>query len=324
MQQRRFGRLRWTVSELGYGTWGMGGWTESSDAESLLALQCAADRGVTFFDTALAYGDGHSERLLQQLLKANPEKRLYVATKIPPKGGLHPVKRGDALSDTFPPDHIVASVERSAANLGVDSIDVVQFHNWHDDWAADRRWQQAVEHLKREKLIRGIGISINRWECSNSIRALETGLIDSVQVIYNVFDQAAADELFPKCAALDVAVIARVPFAEGSLTGTLTAASAWPAGDWRNSYFNETNLTETVQRVGRLAAQLGPDELLPDVALRFVLANPTVSVVIPGMRKPSHVLANLAAVDRGSLPPELLAELGKHRWNRESHAGEWQ
>jgi aryl-alcohol dehydrogenase-like predicted oxidoreductase len=192
----------------------------------------------------------------------------------------------------------------------------MQFHVWEDDWAADDRWQKAVATLKSEGLIRGIGVSVNRWEPTNVLRTLETGLIDAVQVIYNIFDQNPEDELFPLCRKFDVAVIARVPFDEGSLTGTLTRESKWPDGDWRNTYFVPENLIASVARADRLKPLVPTDSSLAEMALRFVLSNSDVATVIPGMRKEQHVRANIAASDADRLPRELLAKLKDHRWLR--------
>jgi aryl-alcohol dehydrogenase-like predicted oxidoreductase len=193
----------------------------------------------------------------------------------------------------------------------------MQFHVWEDAWARDERWQRAVSDLKREGLIGGIGISINRWEPWNALETLRTGQIDAVQVIYNIFDQAPEDQLFPLCQELNIGVIARVPFDEGSLTGTLTRRSRWPEGDWRNTYFGPENLEPTVDRVERLAPLVPDGSSLPELALRFILSNADVSVVIPGMRRPAHVRANAAASEQGALPPSLLAALREHRWDRE-------
>ncbi|MBM2850839.1 MAG: aldo/keto reductase, partial [Anaerolineales bacterium] len=193
MHYRTFGRTGWHVSEIGYGMWGMGGWTGSDDDESLRSLQRAVELGCNFFDTAWAYGEGHSERLLGQLVRAHPDTRLYTATKIPPKNRKWPARPDDSLDEAFPPDHIREYTESSLKNLGLDSLDLIQFHVWDDTWAEDTRWQRAVDDLKREGLIQAIGISINRWEPENAIRALRTGLIDAVQVIYNIFDQAPED-----------------------------------------------------------------------------------------------------------------------------------
>ncbi|CAN5402144.1 aldo/keto reductase [soil metagenome] len=317
MRYRRFGRTGWQVSEIGYGMWGMAGWTGSDDDQSLDALQLAVDLGCNFFDTAWGYGEGHSERLLGELVRANPGRKLYTATKIPPRNWTWPSRRGFRLEEVFPPDHIREYTEKSLANLGLPSLDLMQFHVWEDDWAEDERWQRAVEELKREGLVQAFGVSINRWEPWNALRTLRTGMIDAVQVIYNIFDQAPEDELFPLCRELEIGVIARVPFDEGTLTGNLTKESRWPKGDWRNTYFVPENLIPSVERADALKPRVPPEMTMPEMALRFILSNSDVHTTIPGMRKPEHVRANLASSDAGPLPADLLAELREHRWDRE-------
>ena len=317
MRHRTFGRLGWQVSEIGYGMWGMGGWTGSEDAESLAALERSVELGCNFFDTAHAYGDGHSERLLGETLRRHAGKKLYVATKVPPKNRRWPGRAETPIADVFPYDHVVAMTRESLDNLGVARLDLQQFHVWSDAWVSDDGWQRAVRDLKRDGLIEGFGISVNRWEATNVLKALETGLVDCVQVVYNLFDQAPEDELFPVCERLGVAVIARVPFDEGSLTGTLHGGSTWPKGDWRNLYFTPEHLAATLPRVEALAKLAPPDRSLPDFALRFILHHPAVSTTIPGMRKANHVEANLAAGDAPPLPETLVAAARQHRWDRD-------
>ena len=316
MKYRTFGRLRWQVSEVGYGMWGLAGWTGGDAETTRAALQTAVEMGCNFFDTALAYGEGASERVLGELVRDNPGRRLFTASKIPPKNRQWPSRRGAALAEVFPPEHIRSSVETSLANLGLSSLDLIQFHVWEDDWADDARWQRAVDDLKRQGLVHAVGVSVNRWEPWNVLRTLRTGLIDAVQVIYNVFDQASEEALFPACRERGVAVIARVPFDEGSLTGALTLDSRWPEGDWRNSYFVPENLKASVERAERLRPLVPAGSTMAETALRFILSNPDVSTVIPGMRRPAHVRSNLTAGDAGPLPADLLAQMRQHRWDR--------
>jgi aryl-alcohol dehydrogenase-like predicted oxidoreductase len=316
MKQRSFGRLGWNVSEIGYGMWGMGGWTGSEDAESMASLQQAVELGCNFFDTAWAYGEGHSERLLGDLVRSQRETRLYVATKIPPKNQKWPARPEYRLDDVFPPEYIRRLTESSLENLGLQQIDLIQFHVWDDGWARDERWQRAIDDLKRERLVQAVGLSLNRWEPENGIRTIRSGLIDAVQVIYNIFDQSPEDKLFPACRELGVAVIARVPFDEGTLTGMLREDSRWPKGDWRNHYFGPANLKASVARAEALRPLVPPDSTMPELALRFILSNADVSTVIPGMRKPRHVEANLAASNKGRLDAGLIEKLRAHRWDR--------
>ena len=325
MNHRRFGRTGWSASEIGYGMWGMAGWSNSDDQQSLRSLQTAVDLGCDFFDTAYAYGDGKSEGFLGETVRANKDKRLYTATKIPPKNRKWPALPEFRLDDCYPPDHIDEYVRKSLKNSGLESFDVVQFHTWEDSWTDDGRWFQKMDQLRGEGLIHAVGISINRWEPWNGVKAVRSGMIDAVQVIYNIFDQNPEDQLFPACREMDVAVIARVPFDEGTLTGTLTKDSKWSEGDWRNIYFVPENLIPSIDRVEKLKELLrewneshstGHPLTLPDLALRFILSNPDVSTIIPGMRRTNHVEANLAASAAGPLPPELLQELRNHRWVR--------
>jgi aryl-alcohol dehydrogenase-like predicted oxidoreductase len=316
MRNRKFGRTGWQVGEVGYGMWGMGEWSGSDDAESLASLDLAVARGANFFDTAQAYGDGHSERLLAKLLAEHRAIEIHGATKVPPKNRQWPSRRGVPLSDVFPRDYVRKYVDISRANLGVESIDLLQLHVWEDDWLAGGDLQRTVEELKREGSIRAFGISLNRWEPWNGVKAVRSGLVDSVQAIYNVFDQAPEDELFPSCRENEVAVIARVPFDEGSLTGTLTPASKWPAEDWRATYFVPENLEASVAHVEALQPVVPAGMTMPEMALRFILSNPDVTAVIPGMRKPRNVESNVAASGAGALPAHLLAELRNHRWDR--------
>lgn len=316
MIYRTFGRTGWQVSEMGYGMWGMAGWSGSDDSESLASLQHAVDLGCTFFDTAWGYGAGHSEKLLGQIVRANPDRRLYVATKIPPRNFTWPSRRGFTLDDCFPPEHIREYALKSHENLGIPVIDLLQFHVWEDAWARDERWQRAMDDLKREGLIRAVGVSVNRWEPTEVLETLRTGQVDAVQVIYNIFDQAPEDELFPLCREFNVAVIARVPFDEGSLTGTLTRETRWPEGDWRNTYFVPANLNASVDRAEALRPLIPAEMTMPELALRWILQNPDVATIIPGMRKLRHVEANIAVSDGQTLPAALMQALKRHRWDR--------
>jgi aryl-alcohol dehydrogenase-like predicted oxidoreductase len=316
MLYRKFGRLGWSVGEIGYGMWGLAGWTGGDDVETTAALERAVALGCNFFDTAWAYGNGTSELALGRLVKSQPGKELFIATKVPPKNLTWPSRRGFALDDCFPPDHIRDYAEKSLANLDLPHIDLLQFHVWEDAWARDERWQRAIGDLKRQGLIRAAGVSVNRWEPTNVVETISTGLIDAVQVIYNIFDQAPEDELFPLCRERGIAVIARVPFDEGSLSGTFTKDTRWPQGDWRNSYFVPENLAQTVDRVEALRELVPAGMSMPALALRWILAESAVSTIIPGMRTVKHVEANMAASDGRALDSSLLERLKKHRWDR--------
>jgi aryl-alcohol dehydrogenase-like predicted oxidoreductase len=316
MQYRKFGRTGWQVSDVGYGMWGMGGWSGSDDEESLRSLQLSVDLGCNFFDTAYVYGEGRSENLLGQLVRANPGKKLFTATKVPPKNMLWPTPPHAGLDECYPPDHIEEYVYKSLENAGLENFDLLQLHTWNDDWADDSSWSDKLDGLKRQGVIGASGISINRWEPWNGVKAVRSGKIDSVQVIYNIFDQNPEDELFPACEEMDVAVIARVPFDEGTLTGTMTKETTFPADDWRSGYFTPENLIPSVERADALRPLIPAGSSMPEMALRFILSHPAVSTIIPGMRKTNHVESNIAASDLGSLAPELLEELHQHRWVR--------
>ena len=316
MRYRTFGRTGWQVSEVGYGMWGMAGWTGSDDEQSFESLDRAIELGCNFFDTAWAYGDGHSEKLLGATLKRHPGKRLYIATKIPPKNRKWPAKPSYTLDEVFPPDYIREYTEKSLRNIGVSTLDLQQLHVWTDEWATDDRWQRALRALKDEGLVRSLGISVNRWQPANVLRALDSGLIDAVQVVYNVFDQNPEDALFPYCQKHQIAIIARVPFDEGSLDRHADGDSTWPAGDFRNLYFNPDNLQATLPRVARLREVVPSGMTMPQLALRHILTHPAVSTVIPGMRQVRNVEQNLGVSDGQPLAAPLMAELKKHRWER--------
>lgn len=316
MQYRRFGRTGWQVSEIGYGMWGMAGWTGSDDEESFAGLQRSVDLGCNFFDTAYAYGNGRSEGLLGKLVKENPDKRLYTGTKVPPKNLQWPAKTEYTLDDCYPADHIDEYVHKSLKNADIESFDLVQLHTWNDEWTDDDSWSNKLDDLKLQGLIGASGISINRWEPWNGIKAVRSGNIDAVQVIYNIFDQNPEDELFPACREMDVAVIARVPFDEGTLTGTLTKETKFPADDWRHTYFAPENLSPSVDRAEALRPLIPDGSSMADMALRFILSETGVSTIIPGMRKLRNVEANIAASDAGPLPRDLIEQLRSHRWVR--------
>ena len=316
MHYRRFGRTSWNVSEVGYGMWGLAGWTGSDDLEVSRALERSVELGCNFFDTAWGYGEGKSEQILGQLLRRHSNQKLYAATKIPPKNFKWPSKPEYRLEECFPASHIIEYTEKSLRNLGVECIDLQQFHVWEDGWADQDEWKTAVETLKKQGKIRYIGVSVNRWEPDNVLRTLETGLIDAVQVIYNIFDQAPEDNLFPLCRTLDIGVIARVPFDEGSLTGTLTLDTVFPKGDWRASYFVPENLKASVQHADALKPLIPPGMTMPEMALRFILGNDDIHTIIPGMRKVKHVEANIKASDGKLLDQSLMLKLRDHRWER--------
>ena len=317
MQYRTFGRTGWQVSEVGYGMWGMAGWTGSESEEVNRALDRSVEMGCNFFDTAWGYGEGLSEKILNALVKRHSQTKLYVATKVPPKNRKWPSKPEFKLADVFPSDYIVEYTEKSLQNLGVETIDLQQFHVWEDDWAKQDEWKEAITRLTQQGKVQAWGISVNRWEPNNSLQTLQTGLIDAVQVIYNIFDQAPEDKLFPLCRELNIGVIARVPFDEGTLTGTMTKETTFPDGDWRATYFVQENLNSSVDHADALKPLLPEGMSLPEMALRFILSNPDVATTIPGMRKMRNVVANMSVSDGKGLPDHLLKELKNHRWDRE-------
>lgn len=298
----------------------MAGWTGSDLDEVNRALRRSVELGCNFFDTAWGYGAGKSEGLLGQLVRDCPDRKLYTATKIPPKNFKWPSRREYSVDDCFPPDHIEKYVTDSLKNSGLPSFDLMQLHTWEDLWLNDDRWYHKLSDLKSQGLFHAIGISLNRWEPWNGLAAVNSGLVDAVQVIYNIFDQNPEDELFPACSKHDVAVIARVPFDEGTLTGNLTKQSTWPADDWRSTYFVPENLSASVDRAEALRPLIPAGMTMAEMALRFTLSNPTVSTVIPGMRTLRNVDANMAASTAGPLKSRLVEALRPHRWVRQPTA----
>lgn len=317
MRYRKLGNTGISVSEIGYGLWGMSGWSGSTDSQSRESLALAARLGCTFYDSAFAYGDGRSDQLLGSLLtRAGSNDRLAAASKIPPMNLKWPASPDAKYGDVFPARHVYEYADRIRRAFKTDKIDLLQFHVWDDSWTDDPEFRSTVEKLKADGIIHAFGLSLNRWQPANGIRAIRTGLVDAVQVIYNIFDQSPEDELFPACIEHEVGVIARVALDEGSLGGKLTRDTTFPATDWRAKYFNPDNLNRTLDRVDALQKLVPPGMTLPEMAIRFILANPVVSSVIIGMRKPEHVRANLSNSDAAPLGPQLLSQLKHHRWDR--------
>jgi aryl-alcohol dehydrogenase-like predicted oxidoreductase len=316
MRYRKLGRTNFEVSEIGFGAWGIGGkqWLGGSDDESLSALRRAIEVGVNLIDTALAYGDGHSEKLVGEVVR-DTRAKIYVATKVPPKNRIWPARTGTSISEVFPYEYIMRSAEESLRNLGVHSVDLLQLHVWHPEFLQHDDWRRAFEDLKRSGKAQAVGISVTEHEPDTVLDALRTGLIDAVQVIYNIFDQGPERSLFPLCQELDVGVLARVPLDEGALSGTFSENTSFPPGDFREWYFRGGRKKQVVEHVNALRQDLG-NAAVPDTALRFCLSHPAVSSVIPGMRKRQHVEANGALSDLGPLPPETLEVLRRHAWDR--------
>jgi aryl-alcohol dehydrogenase-like predicted oxidoreductase len=308
--------LEW--SSIGYGMWGLAGWSGNDDDQNFDSLCLAVENGVNFFDTAWAYGAGKSEEILGKLIKNFPHNKIYAASKIPPMNQKWPALNSYSIDEVFPKSHILEFTKKSIKNLGLTKIDLMQFHVWNDNWANSDIWKEAVNELKSEGLVDTFGISVNRFEPNNVLKTLETGLIDCVQVVYNLFDQNPEDQLFPYCQKNNIGIIARVPFDEGSLTGTLQADSTFPDGDWRNLYFNKANLSATLPRVESIKKELPDGMSLSELALKFILHHPAVTTVIPGMRQKRNVLANLKAGDGVKLSNEVYQTLKKYRWERTS------
>jgi aryl-alcohol dehydrogenase-like predicted oxidoreductase len=318
MRYRMLGRTGFSVSEIGFGAWGIGGkmWLGARDEESLAALRRAFELGLNFIDTALAYGDGHSERLVGRAVREQGGK-IYVATKVPPKNYLWPARPGIGIEEVFPYDYIVRSTEQSLRNLGLDTIDLQQLHVWNPEWIDRDDWRRAADDLKLSGKVRAFGISINDHEPDSALDVLKTGLIDTVQVIYNIFDQSPEENLFPLCLALNVGVIARVPLDEGGLTGAITPETKFPPGDWRELYFKGDRKRQVAERVAALRRDLeGVEGTLAEIALRFCLSHPAVSTVIPGMRRRETVESSCRASDLGPLPQAVREKLKRHAWKR--------
>jgi aryl-alcohol dehydrogenase-like predicted oxidoreductase len=315
MRSRKLGRTGLEVSQIGYGAWGIGAdaWKGANDADSLAAMRRAIELGVNFIDTAIVYGSGHSEKLVGQIKREFPE--VHVATKINPADWEWPAKDSTPADEAFSAEHVIARTEESLRNLGVDVIDVQQFHVWSDSWVGQGTWIDGIERLKHEGKIRFFGVSVNDAQPDSVLKLVETGLVDSVQVIYNIYDQAPEDNLFPACERNNVGVIVRVPFDEGALTGKVRPDTVFEEGDFRNTYFSGDRKEQVWESVQKIAADLEiPLERLPEIALRFCLVPDVVSTVIPGMRSVAHVESNVAAGEAGPLSPEQVEKLRAHRW----------
>lgn len=320
MKYRPFGRTDIQVSEIGFGTWAMGGamWGGPNDKLAKEALNLSLDLGVNFFDTAFVYGDGHSEKLIGQVIKERKVRdKVFIATKVPPKDYHWPARAGSDVRQIFSGSWIREMTETSLKNLGLDCVDLQQLHVWATNWRGQGDWLEELQKLKKEGKIRWIGISINDHEPDTALDLVKSGVIDSVQVIYNIFDQTPETALLPLCREHRVGVIVRVPFDEGGLTGTLIPETKFGKKDWRRFYFKGDRLKETCDRVGRLREFLGGDATtIPALALKFCLAHPAVSTVIPGMRRPEHVRANCAVSNGAPLPEKTLIALRAHAWPR--------
>jgi aryl-alcohol dehydrogenase-like predicted oxidoreductase len=318
MNYRKLGKTGLSVSEVGFGAWGIGKglWVGAADDESVRALNRAFDLGLNFVDTALRYGDGHSEKLVGRTTKERSEE-ILVASKVPPKNGQWPAQPGVPAMKAFPADHVIACTEESLRNLGLDKIDVQQFHVWSDEWVGEGDWLDAIQKLKEQGKIRSFGVSINDYQPENAIRLIDTGVVDTVQVIYNIFEQAPEDRLFAACQKHQVGVIVRVALDEGGLTGQITPETRFAEGDFRARYFRGDRKQQVYDHVEKILADLGiKPEQMAETALRFVLSHDAVSTVIAGMRSVRNVEQNCRLGDGRGLAKKVVQQLKAHRWAR--------
>ena len=318
MEKRKFADTDEEITLLGFGCWGIGKsmWIGADDTESKKALIRAIDEGINFFDTALVYGAGHSETLVGEAERESG-KKLFIASKVPPKDMEWPTLDNSELKEVFPKDYIIKRTEQSLRNLKRDNIDLMQFHVWNDKWSSQDEWKEAVNKLKKEGKVRYWGISINDHQPENGIEAGKSGLIDSFQVIFNIFDQKPIERLFPFCKKNNISIIARVPFDEGALTGNISPNTDFPVGDFRNNYFRGTRKVEVKLRVDSIMNDVKTEvSSMAEAALRYIISFNAVTSVIPGMRKEKNLLANIASVKKGPLSAELLKELKTHKWNK--------
>jgi aryl-alcohol dehydrogenase-like predicted oxidoreductase len=317
MRYRKLGRTGFQVSEIGYGAWGIGGkqWLGGADDESLAALRRSIDLGVNLIDTALAYGDGHSEQLVGRIVRETPHK-IYVATKVPPKNRVWPASPATPIADVFPYDYIIDCAEESLRNLGLETIDLLQLHVWDDAWVERGEWRRALEDLKTSGKVQSVGVSATEHDPDSALAVMRSGEIDAVQVIYNIFDQTPEAKMFPLAEELNIGILARVPLDEGALSGTMTAHTTFPPGDFREFYFKGDRKQQVVEHVNALTKDLGDGVNLPETALRFCLSHRAVSTVIPGMRTRRHVESNSAQSDLGPLDAATVAVLKRHAWDR--------
>lgn len=318
MMMKKFGSSGLEISLLGFGCWGIGKamWIGADDSESKRALRLAIDNGINFFDTALVYGNGHSEKLVGEVEK-DSRKKLFIASKIPSKKYEWPASDKSRFEASFPKSHIIKCTEESLRNLNRDYIDLMQFHVWNDKWTKYDEWKEAVMKLKEEGKVRYWGISINDHQPHNGIEAGKTGLIDSYQVIFNIFDQKPVEKLFPFCKENSISIIARVPFDEGALTGNVNPSTEFPVGDFRNDYFKGKRKIDVKLRVDEIWNDVKSETTsMSEAALRFIISFDAVTSVIPGMRKEKNLRANIASVNKGGLSPRLIEKLKVHKWEK--------
>ena len=319
MKYRDLGRTGLVVSEIGFGGWAIGGsWGPQSEADSVKALHRALDLGVTLIDTAAGYGNGQSERIIGKVMKERGAwGKVAVATKIPPSPGLWPPAPYDRADERYGEQYLRESLEERLANLGTDCVDILQLHTWSRAWNRDPYPLEVLQDLRDEGKLRFIGISTPEHDQNSFVQLIREGLLDVVQLIFNLFEQEPAAELLPAAAEAGVGVIARMPFDEGALTGKYTEGTTFAESDFRSRYFMGDRLKRVVREVGKVREDLeGTGVSLPEAALKFVLAHPAVSATIPGMRNPEQAQANCGVSDRPDLPEPLLLKLRRHNWRR--------
>jgi aryl-alcohol dehydrogenase-like predicted oxidoreductase len=317
MKYRTLGRTGFRVSEIGFGAWAIGGsWGDQNDTDSLKALHAALDAGVNFIDTAAGYGNGRSEKLIGQVLK-ECEGEIFVATKTPPAQGPWPPSPYCRPEERYSEDYLRRNIDERLRNLGVETIDVLQLHTWTRAWNRDPAPLEILQTLKKEGKIRAVGVSTPEHDQNSVIELMRKGLLDTVQVIYNIFEQEPAAELLPVAQETNTGVIVRVAFDEGSLTGKFTVGTKFRKNDFRNRYFAGDRLQRTVERVQSIKADVGPTGLsMAQVALKYVLMHPAVGSVIPGIRSVAQAEANTAVSDLDELPEDLMLKLRDHAWRR--------
>ena len=328
MQYRKLGKTNLLVSEVGYGTWQFANdedcWVGSTREESKRSLLYAIDHGLNFIDTARSYGDGLAEKWIGEIIKKRNRANLIISSKILPKNWQWPARPGTSIEDVFPKDHIINQVNESLKALNVETLDVMMFHVWLDEWADQAEWKKVVQDLTKIGKVKFWGISTNNHQSTNCIRACETGLISVVETIFNLFYQEPIKSLFPFVKNNDIGLIARVPLDEGGLTGKINSKTVFQKGDFRSSYFTSDRLIELEKRIAefkKIINQSDEIESLTELALRFILHFDAVSTVIPGMRRLDHVKQNISASDRSPLSNQLVKELLKHSWNRNFYGG---